>query len=416
MPRESFGPQKIQAENLESHENQLREQLLTVQLELFNMVRNKKFPIYEKIGIDAENIEQCIAFSGILGHAGHVYDAMFPDASHDDPLFVSFMDNVRRETAALFNGNMTPTPKQIIEVLNAQKALLQEAQKVLVIPKDIPASEAYYHKEHTVGLIRYRHTKLAWSKFKIPEGELYALGETGESECASIHFNPVFQQKYDKDGDSKNIFSSKSLEMFAQRIATEDNKIRFILGRSWLIDTPIAQKVGFHPLKENRKAFDRGFWNQFITQEGQLDKNRVEYLRTYGVPPYVVSDGYIHVEEFLKKHLPENMKENVVLKKENSAFENITKESQRVYAEIFSKWNDLSPEKIVELASTSKIYHDFSKTEYGAKLVQTIFDVKNTGGSAEDFQKKMEEDQEITRAFEEFNENLPFVEYHPNLA
>ena len=415
MPRESFGV-PIKAENLESHEDLLGQQLLGVQLELFNMVRNKKFPVYEHIGIDASNVRECLEFSGVLGHAVHMYDRRFPNLSHKDPTFKKFINEVLGDVTLLFNSSMTPSPKQIFDVMRSRVELTPVPENVSTTASEKPSSESYYTKERNAGLIYYKIAKLGWTEFKIPEGELYANGETGESDCAVIHFRPAFQQKY-KDGDeNKNIFSSKSLEILAEQIATDTNTIRYVLGRSWMIDTPIARKIGFHTDSRNGKMFDLGFTSQFVDQNGQIDKSRVEYLLNHGIPPYVVSNGYIHVEEFLKKHLPEKLKQGVVLKKENPSFKHLNEDVNRVREQILLQWENLSAEMILQTVKEAKIYNDFIQTDEGKKLAQLVFDVKNSGGTVQEFQNKADADREISDAFVEFSRSFQYVEYAPNLS
>ena len=110
------------------------------------------------------------------------------------------------------------------------------------------------------------------------------------------------------------------------------------------------------------------------------------------------------------------MKQGVVLKKENPSFKHLNEDVNRVREQILLQWENLSAEMILQTVKEAKIYNDFIQTDEGKKLAQLVFDVKNSGGTVQEFQNKADADREISDAFVEFSRSFQYVEYVPNLS
>lgn len=191
------------------------------------------------------------------------------------------------------------------------------------------------------------------------------------SDCLVIHFADLSEQK-SKDKNVKNIFSSNSLSILAKRIVEEYSQVEVILGKSWLIDSPIGNKIGFNKYREYEKVTGKmDFWGQFINENGQIDDKRIqEFLRT-GIPKYKVAEGFIKTEDFLKKYLPEDMRGLINLKKlTTESLENL-KEIEEINKKLTDLFFELplsveeNDKKVNEIVQNSKILTDYVKTEKG---------------------------------------------------
>jgi len=101
----------------------------------------------------------------------------------------------------------------------------------------------------------------------------------------------------------------------AEYIVDKKPEAAAVVGKSWLLNTPIANRLGFNKIEgDTDKQNDFSAWLQFIDKNGQIDKKRFdEFLKT-GELPFKSVIAYIPTEDFLKKYLPENRRGKVVLK------------------------------------------------------------------------------------------------------
>ena len=164
-------------------------------------------------------------------------------------------------------------------------------------------------KRETAGVLEYQ--------VNIDDSACSHPGVRPGEQYISIHLPDLYRQKKSKK-EIQNIFSSSSLKQLAKDMAEKYPDAVSVNAQSWLLDTPIGERAGFHsaPSEHGMEYLDRFFWGQFITQDGQLDPMRVKQLLETGVPPYRVLQGYIPREEFLAKYLPSN---EGVIKKEDHA-------------------------------------------------------------------------------------------------
>lgn len=135
--------------------------------------------------------------------------------------------------------------------------------------------------------------------------QLSAIGLAPGDEYMEIHFRAP-----SREGGA---FSAKAvtepLHRLAAHIAENAPHVRAVTGKSWLMDTPAARRLGFRTMpldSQRRKGMD--YWLQFLNQDGALDEKRVGKLFGSGRAPYEVKLGGIPVEEFLERYLPKEMR------------------------------------------------------------------------------------------------------------
>lgn len=94
--------------------------------------------------------------------------------------------------------------------------------------------------------------------------------------CLEIHFEDLFSQKQ-KIMRLPIFFSQKSLypQLAVDIVAKEYTEAKFIVGRSWLVGSPIGKRIGFDTFYNDYVSYNSGrFWGQFINENGQIKKEK----------------------------------------------------------------------------------------------------------------------------------------------
>lgn len=139
--------------------------------------------------------------------------------------------------------------------------------------------------------------------------------------AADEHYIEVHVEDFYKSGEKS--FSSEILRQdfarLAEHIIDQEPETVAIIGESWLLSTPLAERLGFKKI-ETEASPQNNFstWLQFIDQNGEIDNKRFnEFLKTSQVP-YESVKAYMMTEDFLKKYLPAARRGTVVLKEINN--------------------------------------------------------------------------------------------------
>jgi hypothetical protein len=160
----------------------------------------------------------------------------------------------------------------------------------------------------------------------------------------SDHFIEVHMEDFYSTGE-KNLGSElikNDLGAVAEYIIDKEPEVVAILGKSWLLDTPVANRLGFKKIEdETSKQNDFSTWLQFIDKNGQIDQKRFgQFLKT-GEIPYKSTKAYIPTEEFLKRYLPENRKGKIILKEIKPDKKDFWFKLQNESQSIKSEWDNL---------------------------------------------------------------------------
>jgi hypothetical protein len=151
-------------------------------------------------------------------------------------------------------------------------------------------------KDEKFGLITYKIENGKDNKY---ESILKKLNFDEHDEAISIHIDEAY--KNEGKLDFKEGFSKLAL-----KIKNDFPYVKAVIGRSWLMSLPIADKLGFNKIDDvdiPENQFDT--WLQFIDKDGQVSKKRFEKLLQTGEFPHKSAAGYMMTEDFLKKYLPE---------------------------------------------------------------------------------------------------------------
>ena len=130
------------------------------------------------------------------------------------------------------------------------------------------------------------------------------IGLHKDDSYIELHIEALADLKNARANDIQNLFSKDSLHGLAVRINSAYRDSKMIIGESWLMDTPIAKRIGFTVLpKDLGIVYDQSFFGQFIDQDGNISKDRAREFLTTGEAPYKRKLGYIKTEDFLAKYL-----------------------------------------------------------------------------------------------------------------
>lgn len=163
------------------------------------------------------------------------------------------------------------------------------------------------------------------------------IGFDAHDQFVQIHFEDFYKNK-DASFDLEKI--NDSLRELAKQIAQKYPQARAVIGLSWLLEHPLVSYLDFKIAPEY-KVYQNDFstWAQFIDRNGQINQKRLDYLKEHGRPPYRSMLGYIPIEDFLQRYLPEEMKKEVKLKVLNPIWK---EKRQRITVEAAALKKDLS--------------------------------------------------------------------------
>src|SRR3989338_5858511 len=179
-------------------------------------------------------------------------------------------------------------------------SVLEEAEKKF--PR-----QGVMDKPKHVGLIEYVPST-------VPEAGLPFMGLKPGDSYLEIHLQEAYKNP------SEPVTSGQLTRGFgklAETIVKEMPATRGVTGYSWLMDTPIAKRLGFEIVptaKGKRKG--PAAWFQFLDKNGKLEKKRVEQLLREEKLPYEEKRGAIPVEAFLQRYLPAELRGKPIVLKE----------------------------------------------------------------------------------------------------
>ncbi len=149
-------------------------------------------------------------------------------------------------------------------------------------------------------------------------GKFAPLMEEGfdkNDEFIEVHFKDFYQSE---QASLTPDLIRQDLGLIAEKIIKEKPETAAIIGKSWLLDTAVANNLGFKVLENNDiKSNDFSTWFQFIDKDGEINKKRIDALMKNGELPFKSVIAYIKTEDFLKKYLPADLRGGVVLMEAN---------------------------------------------------------------------------------------------------
>ena len=388
MSHEKF-TQPIQAENIEGHESLVKQKMLELQLLYVDKIAKGEYSADPSMPTD-NNITDLL----------HNYTFIHEKIEN------KFLSKMGKGQTADFNALVIDKIKEAYEqdnkhwidkidrVIDEQVALLEKSEGP---GPDTMPTRSYPEdgelKDNRAGLI----------KFDIGEvqDDASEMGVDFGDTKMTIHLEPLYVQKAKAENQTiENTFSIRSLEKLAEAIVDKFPQVKVIKADSWLLDTPLGERVGFNiTSKDDLPIGTPAFWNQFIDANGQFSADRVSRLLETGRAPYKFSHGYIPVVEFLKKYLPESKRGIVKLKEVDQNFQVDYEKAIHSWQDIRLKWDTLTPENITELFAGSRLFTAFFQTEAGSEILPIILNHKKLGDVFEDINR----DPKLKSISTEFN-------------
>lgn len=217
----------------------------------------------------------------------------------------------------------------------------------------------------------------------------------------SIHFKELHEQKNDNES-IKNIFSGDSLSNLASSIVKDYPQVKAIVAKSWLIDSPIGKRIGFTVTKRYEKVTNNnGFWGQFISEKGELNKEKMKRFIETGKAEFYPAKGFIKTEDFLKKYLPKKERGIVNLKGKTKEAVKFEKEFNIITEKVKSNWINISFNEILEILNSNSDLSDYFKTKDGEDFLIMMRAFKDSGiKTMDDFVYDRKDD--INHKFREF--------------
>jgi len=289
--------------------------------------------------------------------------------------------------------------------------LKEEKEKAEAVKRNIPEKET---EEMVEGHDLYRSGRAGIINFTSDIGvdlkKMFSGTDFGLKEDASymsLHLESLFKQHFGKN--DKNIFSDDSLSKLAVKIVKEYPETEAIVGLSWVMDTPIAKRVGFHVYKRFKYAEVGMFWGQFVDSKGQIDQGRVKKFLETGEAPYQIAVGAIKTEDFLKKYLPKEFRGNISLKELNPEFDEKKYQSEyELIREMGRNWDIMEEKDIMHILYQCSFAKEFNETNDGKGFIDFFFRMKKEKKTSKDLEKEPELNS-YKKAFDEFHNNIKFI-------
>lgn len=230
-----------------------------------------------------------------------------------------------------------------------------------------------------------------------------------EEKFLPIHF-PAF---YENDTE-KSLLAEvhASFTKLAEMIPQKYPEARGIIGESWLLSLPVAERLGFKKIMTFENQFSgEGLWSQFIDQNGNISKSRFDKFVKTGKPPYDVALGYIPVEEFLSKYLPADKKGEIILKEINPEWKKEDTQELEKYTDethqLRSDWKNFVEDKNLSAEEFIKTYPAIvsvmTKVDCYDDILKVLSEAKSKGYQLQEMVKIMPtESKRIEEAYTEY--------------
>ena len=279
----------IIAENIEDHERLLQEQMRKAQL----LFTESEFQKEESKGL---------TYSFVLEKGTNMINTI-------SMIYMNYLEKKEGKKFHELEEEFNEFKKKLIADIDkiAESTSGKERIDKVLDYIDLQFNEYYQKKDseydNHVGLIGYGKTvsPVSWSR------QLENVGLRPDDDYLMIHLASAF--KNNSELGSRDI--KKWLSELAEIIIDKFPEAKAIVGISWLFDHPIMKRFGFKVVDEKTNGEN---WNQIINKDGQIDIGRLEYAIKNGRLPFRNLMGYILIEDFLKKYLPENRKGEIILK------------------------------------------------------------------------------------------------------
>ncbi|MFZ2205738.1 MAG: hypothetical protein WAV23_04055 [Minisyncoccia bacterium] len=396
----------IESKSVEEHESILDDKISEIRLQYIDLLSSGKIPpLEQKVNTETEEKKESPvdSFEFLLSkYTSILRDLMGYYVAHKKNEGAEWVPYMYDSVEAQFKNKIIEFHEKdkdhwiekTMQLLGEECEKAESSKKEEIVQSSDLEDNSKYHG--MAGLITFDvdgHYKYWFNGSQMPSPV-----EDSDT-CMSIHLDPLFKKTL--NSTDTNIFSSNSLQKLAVKIVDDFPETKAILAHSWLMDTPIAERIGFKIYKRENYSEQGSFWSQFINSNGQIDKERVKKFLETGKAPYSVALGAMTTEDFLRKYLPPERRGKIILKEVNPDFDEKIKKEAEIIESIFIDLNKITEEEIEKRISKCEIYSKFLKTEQGSGLIELIKELKEKGESAENIREKglLKKYQESSREY-----------------
>lgn len=304
---------KISA-RIEVEDSEEKEVLLSEKINQISLIyADKKFKELKKEISDYKFSDAIRCFTPIERYITKVLDRLedFDFGDYQDKINIFFEDFFREvnEIYEMEGLNMEA-------ILNLVK-LKRESIKQYLSVEGLKTKE---NKERTLGtkLLNSNEITGVESDGDDRVAMLLKIGFSNLDRFIEIHVEDFYKTGQENLGTD---LIKEDLAKVAVAIVDMTPETAAVIGRSWLLDTPLAERLGFIKIGDNTssaKENDLSVWLQFVDKEGQVNQKRFSKFCESGKLPFRSVSAYIPVEDFLRRYLPENYRgKKITLKKIN---------------------------------------------------------------------------------------------------
>ncbi len=420
MNLEKLG-QPIAAKSIEEHEDALEEKMTEIRLEYVDRIFSKKIPPLEKkikINEDEEIDLPVDDFIFLLSRytsvltdlmSYHIAQKKDEGIKWEDDMYDPAQEEFISKIEEFHNKDKENWISKTMELLDEErkntKTKISVWNAASIIRERAEHEDYQWKEEHgRAGLINFDVDNGYQYWFK---GSEIPIPIKKSDTCISIHLEPLFKKTL--NNADTNLFSSGSLEKLAVQIVEKFPETKAIIAESWLMDTPIAQRIGFKIYKRENYSRHGSFWQQFINQAGQIDNERVKKFLETGQAPYRIALGVIMTEDFLKKYLPKEQKGKIILKELKPDFESEKEEEENRLRKIKTEWNNITEKDIDDIIANCPIHKGFFETEFGRSYLEKLKNCKKEGKNINETIEELEFDFKYNDQLDRFLKGVKFI-------
>jgi len=405
--------QPISSQSVEEHERMLYEKMLEIQLQYVDRLFSKEIsPLEEKIDVGTKDerdlpledftflIER---YSQVLLDLMrcHMKQKENNGLEWEPKTYDLISSQYGNRILSFYEKDRKSWITKTLKLLEEEREKANKNQKKS-IDQNIEDEDEDSMAEN-VGLVNFEVNTGYRNLFKNSE----VPGIEDKDTYISIHLDSLFKKSL--TDTNINLFSSNSLEKLAVKIVDNFPETKAIIAESWLMDTPIAKRIGFKIHKRDEFSTQGSFWSQFINANGQIDNTRVRKFLETGKAPYGVALGSISTIDFLKKYLPKERKGKILLKDSNPDFDEAKYESDdKKVSEFINKWDTVEDDKIKLFLSQCHFYKEFNESVSGKGFFDYLIELKKENKTKE----QMSKDPRIgsfRKLFKEYIKNIRFI-------
>ncbi len=358
----------IKTENVEQHEKELKDRLINIQL----YFADKKFK--ENPADNLSFFQSLSEFTPLIkdleDDLRYKYGKEIKDARIFEEQVNKYLKKLEKEVNIIYFEGFDWQQK-IINFLSKERQLLAMGVE----------EEHKSEEEQKAGLLIYNIRERGARE------ELFEYGFDRFDQLLEIHFGKFYKEKEDNSQvGSKSVKSSFS--KLAELIIDRYPEVKAVTAESWLVDTGILERMGFKTIKKEDAFDQQSTWWQLMDKDGQIKEKTLKEFVEKGELPFKSALGYVEVEEFLKKFLPQDRKGRVVLKDINLERRKELEELHEILNNFKGRFGELKAEEIQTYLEKSKLISEWLSTKQGKEFLDILVEAKKEGCEVEEVGKK----------------------------